>query len=155
MAWPLSLDIVELASVLSSAGTLAIAVTSWYQIHRANQETFYPIVAIDDIAQTASGVWEIAMKNYGTGPALELKLTIQSDGGFTAIPPIVSGTRVTGLHLAPNEQKVVQISMDEDHKARRMEHQHGERRALSVSYRCIRGRKHELLAELPEEFEQT
>ncbi|GLG01444.1 hypothetical protein Alches_14830 [Alicyclobacillus hesperidum subsp. aegles] len=154
MAWPLSLDIVEVASVLSSVGTLAIAVTSWYQIHRANQETFYPIVAIDDIGQTSCGVWEIAMKNYGTGPALELMLAIQSDDGCTAIPPIVSGNRVTGLHLAPNEQKTIQISMNESRLAHRANPSR-KREALRISYRCIRGRRHELFTELPEELESN
>ncbi|WP_067618058.1 hypothetical protein [Alicyclobacillus acidiphilus] len=107
-----SLDLVETATIVSSLGTLAIAFTSWYQMHRTAQETFLPILSVDDISWDERGQLVITVKNYGNGPALDVRMEVADSAREQRqqCPPLIGGQQVTALHVGTNEHKVVTLA---------------------------------------------
>ncbi|AEJ44430.1 hypothetical protein [Alicyclobacillus acidocaldarius] len=144
----MDLDLMEVCSVLSSIGTLAIALTSWYQIRRDTQIGYVPMVVIDDF-QRLDGELVAELRNYGTGPALDVKLWGMRGEERVPIAPVVEGRRMSGLHLAPAEAKRVHLAADW-----RSRHWGDEKAPdeIVLRYRSVRGRKFSARSQIPPEL---
>ncbi|WP_206879706.1 hypothetical protein [Alicyclobacillus mali (ex Roth et al. 2021)] len=144
----MDLDLMEACSVLSSIGTLAIALTSWYQIRRDTQIGYVPMVVIDDFDRL-DGELVAELRNYGTGPALDVKLWGMRGKERVPIAPVVEGRRVSGLHLAPAEAKRVHLAAGGPSR-------HGvdgnTPEVIVLRYQSVRGRRFEERAEIPQDL---
>jgi len=149
----MDLDIMEACSVLSSISTLAIALTSWYQIRRDTLIGYVPMVVIDDFAWS-DGRLVAQIRNYGTGPALDVKLWGIWGRDAVPIAPRVDGRRVTGLHLAPAEAKCVHLVATRPSSERGRADVPEE---IRIRYHSVRGRTFKGCAEIPQDLrnEQT
>ncbi|ACV59266.1 hypothetical protein Aaci_2257 [Alicyclobacillus acidocaldarius subsp. acidocaldarius DSM 446] len=144
----MDLDIMEACSVLSSISTLAIALTSWYQIRRDTLIGYVPMVVIDDFAWS-DGRLVAQIRNYGTGPALDVKLWGMRGRDAVPIAPMVDGRRVTGLHLAPAEAKCVHLVATRPSSERGRADVPEE---IRIRYYSVRGRTFEGRAEIPQDL---
>ncbi len=144
----MDLDLMEACSVLSSIGTLAIALTSWYQIRRDTQIGYVPMVVIDDF-ERLDGELVAELRNYGTGPALDVKLWGMRGKERVPIAPVVEGRRVSGLHLAPAEAKRVHLAAGGPSR-------HGvdgnTPEVIVLRYQSVRGRRFSARSEIPPEL---
>ncbi|WP_234969487.1 hypothetical protein [Alicyclobacillus vulcanalis] len=149
----MDLDIMEACSVLSSLGTLAIALTSWYQIRRDARIGYVPMVVIDDFARW-NGHLIAEIRNYGTGPALDLRMWMVRGRDVLPIEPSVNGRRVTGLHLAPTEAKRVQLEAVARESASSYAVSSSEPlpAVIRMRYRSVRGRTFEGQTHVPPEL---
>jgi len=149
----IELDIMEACSVLSSIGTLAIALTSWYQIRRDTLIGYVPMVVIDDFTWS-DGRLVAQIRNYGTGPALDVTMWMMLRRDAVPIEPMVDGRRVTGLHLAPAEAKCVHLVATRPSSERGRADVPEE---IRIRYHSVRGRTFEGRAEIPQDLrnEQT
>ncbi|WP_367306076.1 hypothetical protein [Alicyclobacillus acidocaldarius] len=144
----IELDIMEACSVLSSIGTLAIALTSWYQIRRDTQISYVPMVVIDDFTWSDRRL-VAQVRNYGTGPALDVKLWGIWGRDAVPIAPMVDGRRVTGLHLAPAEAKCVHLLATRPCSERASADVPEE---IRIRYHSVRGRTFEGCAKIPQDL---
>ncbi|WP_206831878.1 hypothetical protein [Alicyclobacillus fructus] len=148
----IELDIMEACSVLSSLGTLAIAVTSWCQIRRDARVGYVPVVVIDDFAW-CDGELVARVRNCGTGPALDVKMWGMWGRDAVPIEPMVDGRRMTALHLAPNEARrvcVLETPLQKTEKAADVMPQE-----IRIRYHSVRGRTFEGRAEIPRDLSRN
>ncbi|WP_062305803.1 hypothetical protein [Alicyclobacillus sendaiensis] len=143
------LDLMEACSVLSSIGTLALAVTAWYQIRRDTKLMFVPMVVIDDFAWSGGNL-VAQIRNYGTGPALDIKLWMMEGQDAAPVAPLVDGRQVTGLHLAPAEAKRVVLTA---HPRCREQARAMVPAEIRMRYHSVRGRTYEERTRIPQELQ--
>lgn len=129
--WLKTLDMIECATIVSSIGTLAIAISSIYQMHRSQRDSFFPILSIDDIAYDPDEGLLLQLRNYGTGPALNVRIQVLISGRSTPFYVTYYGHQQTVLHVATNESKEVGLIGTIEAP---------EETELQIYYECIRHR---------------
>ncbi|MCL6454063.1 MAG: hypothetical protein K6T78_10680 [Alicyclobacillus sp.] len=149
------LTIMELATLASAAGTLALACTSFYQLRRGRKDQLHPMVYADalwlDATRSAPHADDLQLericlhlKNYGTGPALDVRFrakvqTPRSNGtaAWVELPIdqlVNAGEAVQYMNLAPNEDARVELRMDAKSVQRV---QPGQPLSIRLSYRSV------------------
>lgn len=131
--WLTTLDAIECATIGSSIGTLAIAISSIYQMHVNQRDSFFPILSVDDATFHSDGL-TLQVRNYGTGPALNIKIEIRGVEIEAPLQVFCHGHAQTALHVATNERKEIDLVGSMVHL------EHGE---LHLRYECIRHRNFE------------
>lgn len=134
MAGLTALTLMDLATLSSAIGTLGLAITSWYQMSQSRRDSLHPIVYAESVwldLESGSRVDEILhkvrinIKNYGTGPALNLQFGVQASVGTRAksgVPSAVhpvpievimkAGQSVPYMNLAPNQEVSVELVLE-------------------------------------------
>lgn len=125
-----TLTIMELATLISAVGTLALAVTSVYQMRRVRKDSLHPMVYADAIwMDTEPGGSQVQLeriflriKNYGTGPAIDLRFNLHPDtsdrAGTAPFDPLAiveiskGGQRIEYMNLAPSEEAQMELRLD-------------------------------------------
>lgn len=131
--WLGTLDTIECATIVSSIGTLAIAISSIYQMRVNQRDSFFPILSVDDVTFHSDGL-ALQLRNYGTGPALNINIEIRGTGTNAVLHIFCHGHSQTVLHVATNESKDIDIVCTIDHP---------ENCELHLTYECIRHRNFE------------
>lgn len=134
MAELTALTLMDLATLASAIGTLGLAITSWYQIRQSRRDSLHPLVYAESAwldvnrtqrAQVMRSV-RINLKNYGTGPALDLQFSVRASFGDreqqNAKPSAVhtvpvravikAGQSVPYMNLAPSQETSVELALE-------------------------------------------
>lgn len=127
-----ALTLMDLATLASAIGTLGLAITSWYQMRQSRRDSLHPLVYAesawvdthDDNAALLQTV-RINLKNYGTGPALDLKFGVRASVGarsHSSNPSAVmnvpvhnvrkAGQFIPYMNLAPNQEVSVELALE-------------------------------------------
>ncbi|QSO47028.1 hypothetical protein [Alicyclobacillus mengziensis] len=134
MAELTALTLMDLATLASAIGTLGLAITSWYQIRQSRRDSLHPLVYAEsawlDVNQTQRAQVmrsvRINLKNYGTGPALDLQFSVRASFGDRdqqSVKPsavhtvpvravIKAGQSVPYMNLAPNQETSVELALE-------------------------------------------
>lgn len=144
----MDLDLMEACSVLSSIGTYPICVSRRIWYHDVRAMASVPMDVIDDF-ERLDGELVAELRNYGTGPALDVKLWGMRGKERVPIAPVVEGRRVSGLHLAPAEAKRVHLAAGGPSR-------HGvdgnTPEVIVLRYQSVRGRRFSARSEIPPEL---
>ncbi|WAH38108.1 hypothetical protein [Alicyclobacillus dauci] len=103
--WWRTLDMIEAASIVSSIGTLAIAISSIYQMRRNQRDSFFPILSVDAVRMDCPNHVTIRLRNYGTGPALNVQMILRSHHAHHRPEISHEGLAQSVIHVATNESK--------------------------------------------------
>lgn len=122
---------IECATIVSSLGTLAMAICSLYQLRRSQRDSFLPILSLDDVERASSGVYRLQVRNYGTGPALNVRIQIHIHEKPLQAVTSFQGHRFHVCHVATNEVKEILLSTTTP-LSNEMK--------LNIDYECIRHR---------------
>lgn len=151
------LTIIEFATIISAVGTLGLAITSVYQMRRGRKDALHPMVYADSIWLDAVPNDDtqlllhricIHLKNYGTGPALDvqfwartqLHVQLPQDGQAGTWFPlrigqlVRAGQAVEFMNLAPNQEALVELRLvAEDNPSLRA----GQPLVIQLGYRSV------------------
>ncbi|EPZ45103.1 hypothetical protein [Alicyclobacillus acidoterrestris] len=131
--WWTTFDMIESATIASSLGTLAIALCSLYQTRRSVIDSFVPVLSIDGLT-VHSDELSIRLRNYGTGPALDVTMLLRSDNHVFTPDVFLDGYPISVLHVGTNESKEVCLKPKEQPVPDLT------RVALTIQFECIRRR---------------
>lgn len=133
MAGLTALTLMDLATLSSAVGTLGLAITSWYQMRQSRRDSLHPLVYAEsawfDVEPVQSveilKTVRINLKNYGTGPALNLQFGVRAsvgDRGQSQTPSAIhkvpirtvvkAGQSVPYMNLAPNQEVSVELALE-------------------------------------------
>ncbi|KPV44464.1 hypothetical protein [Alicyclobacillus ferrooxydans] len=129
-----ALTLMDLATLASAIGTLGLAITSWYQMRRSRRDSLHPLVYAESawvdtgVVNTGCPILSsvrINLKNYGTGPALDLKFMVRGTVGerepsdvrsaMHTVPihaVLKAGQSVPYMNLAPNQEVSVELALE-------------------------------------------
>ncbi|MFB5188868.1 hypothetical protein [Alicyclobacillus fastidiosus] len=106
--WWTTLDMIESATIVSSLGTLAIALCSLYQTRRSVIDSFVPVLSIDEIS-IGSNELTVRIRNYGTGPALDVMMLLEVHHHVVTPDIFLDNHPISVLHVGTNEAKDVRL----------------------------------------------
>lgn len=131
MLWA-TLDIIECATIVSSLATLAMAISSVCQMRRSQRDSFYPVLSVDNVKVSTRGDVTLQIRNYGTGPALNVEIYLQIDGQSITPAVFLQNHPLNTLHVATNESKEINLKSAPQAHAQML---------LRLEYKCIRHRQ--------------
>lgn len=140
-----TLDMIELATIASSLGTLAIAISSLYQMRLTVRDSFFPILSLERVVSKSPDLYEVVVRNYGTGPALNVEMKLQVDDTLKPLCASQDGQPYTPFHIATDESK--EISLTAPHGIEPSG-------AIVMTYECIRKRQFEQRVSLLQFFDE-
>lgn len=144
----------ELATLISAVGTLGLAITSVYQMRRGRKDSLHPMLYADSIwleagkqddGQLALHRICIHLKNYGTGPALDVQFSASVQENAKQPHPtrwlrlsigqlIRAGQTVEFMNLAPNQEAQVELQVVPGEGPSLL---HSQPMRIQVSYRSV------------------
>lgn len=101
---------IECATIVSSLATLAMAISSLYQLRRNQRDSFLPILSLDDVEREPTGAYRLQVRNYGTGPALNVRIQLHIHEKPLQALTTFQGHRFHVCHVATNEVKEILLS---------------------------------------------
>ncbi|MDQ0190127.1 hypothetical protein JI721_04545 [Alicyclobacillus cycloheptanicus] len=107
-----SLTLLEAASALSAMGSVAIAITTLYQIRRSSRESVLPLVYPEFVSVDEKTI-QVKLRNYGRGPAIDVQMTLFVGGRPVYFTAYKNKQRVTFLNIATNESEALTLCTDE------------------------------------------
>lgn len=125
-----TLTIMELSTLVSAFGTLALAITSVYQMRRTRKDSLHPMLYADSIWLEADPADRglnlqrifVHLRNYGTGPALDIQFTVRVQhpesfpgAGHTPLPIqqiVRSGQAIEYMNMASSQEAQIELLLE-------------------------------------------